>query len=77
MDKLAFFGPGHMKYTWRVMPFGPINAPTVYITLMLRLRSMWTRRAGDHPRLQSAFYGSSQIVDDTLLWSNSISDLLL
>ena len=26
MDKLAFFGPGHMKYTWRVMPFGPINA---------------------------------------------------
>lgn len=59
------------------MPFGPINAPTVYITLMLRLRSMWTRRARAHPRLQSAFYGSSQIVDDTLLWSNSISDLLL
>ena len=76
-DKLAFFGPGHMKYTWRVMPFGPVNAPTVYITLMLRLRSMWTRCASAHSRLKSAFYGSSQIVDDTLLWSNSIPDLLL
>ena len=57
--------------------FWPVNAPTVYITLMLHLRSMWTCHAHAHPALTSAFYGSSQIVDDTLLWSNSIPDLLL
>ena len=39
MDKLAFFGPSHMKYTWRVMPFVPVNAPTFYITLVLILAS--------------------------------------
>ena len=73
IDKLAFYGPDHIKYTWNVMPFGPLNAPPVYITFMLQLRSIWTRRAREHPSLRSAFYGSNQIVDDTLIWSNSIS----
>ena len=26
-DKLTFFGPDGKKYTFKVMPFGPINAP--------------------------------------------------
>ena len=72
IDKLAFYGPNHIKYSWNVMPFGPLNAPPVYITFMLQLRSMCTRRAREHPSLQSAFFGSNQIVDNTLLWSNSI-----
>ena len=65
-----------MKYIWRVIPFGPVNAPIGYITLMLRLCSMWTRHAHTHSGLASAFYRSSQIVDNTLLRSNSILDLL-
>ena len=28
--KLAFFAPNNKKYTYRVMPFGPTNAPTYY-----------------------------------------------
>ena len=57
--------PNHIKYTWNVMPFGPLNAPPVYITLMLQLRSIWTCQALEHPTLKSEFHGSSQIVDDT------------
>jgi hypothetical protein len=26
-DKLAFFSPDKEKWTWKVMPFGPHNAP--------------------------------------------------
>ena len=55
------------------MPFGPLNAPPVYITFMLQLSSIWTRRAREHPSLQSEIFCSNQIVEDTLLWSNSIS----
>ena len=29
-EKLAFFAPDGWKYTYKVMPFGPTNAPTFY-----------------------------------------------
>ena len=29
-EKLAFFAPDHEKYTWKVMHFGPCNAPTFF-----------------------------------------------
>lgn len=31
--KLAFFAPDNKKYTYKVMPFGPRNAPTYYIAI--------------------------------------------
>ena len=29
-EKLAFFSPDNEKYTWKVMPFGPRNAPPFF-----------------------------------------------
>ena len=29
-DKLAFFGPDRFKWTYKVLPFGPVNAPAFY-----------------------------------------------
>ena len=33
-DKLAFFAPDRNKYTFKVMPFGPRNAPAYYTAMM-------------------------------------------
>ena len=33
-DKLAFFAPNYKKYTFKVIPFGPINAPSFYTCMM-------------------------------------------
>lgn len=33
-EKLAFFAPNGKKYTYKVMPFGPMNAPAFYTWMM-------------------------------------------
>ena len=40
-EKLAFFAPNHKKYTYRVMPFGPTNAPAFYTCMMVEFREEW------------------------------------
>jgi len=39
--KLAFFAPDHKKYCFKVMPFGPTNAPSFYTCMMHQLRDEW------------------------------------
>ena len=33
-EKLAFAGPNSSMYTYRVMPFGPVNGPPIFIGMM-------------------------------------------
>ena len=40
-EKLAFFAPNHKKYTFKVMPFGPTNAPPFYSCMMHQLKDEW------------------------------------
>ena len=40
-EKLAFFAPNGMKYTFKVMPFGPTNAPSFYTCMMHQLQKDW------------------------------------
>ena len=40
-DKLAFFAPNGKKYTYKVMPFGPMNAPAYYTFMMQQFRDEW------------------------------------
>ena len=40
-DKLAFFAPDNDKYTFQVMPFGPMNAPSFYTAMMYDFKSEW------------------------------------
>ena len=40
-EKLAFFAPDHKKYCFKVMPFGPTNAPPFYTCMMHQLRDEW------------------------------------
>ena len=40
-EKLAFFAPDGKKYTFKVMPFGPTNAPAFYTCMMGNFRDEW------------------------------------
>ena len=40
-EKLAFFAPDYKKYCFKVMPFGPTNAPPFYTCMMHQLRDEW------------------------------------
>ena len=40
-EKLAFAGPNAKMYTYRVLPFGPVNSPFIFITIMLDLNGKW------------------------------------
>jgi len=40
-EKLAFYSPNGKKYCFKVMPFGPMNAPTFYTCLMVVLENEW------------------------------------
>ena len=39
--KLAFFTPDDKKYCFKVIPFGPVNAPSFYSCMMGDLKKEW------------------------------------
>ena len=40
-EKLAFMAPDFQKYTFDVLPFGPMNGPPVYTAMMVLLQRQW------------------------------------
>jgi len=40
-EKLAFVAPDHKNYTFKVMPFGPTNAPTFYTCMIGDFQREW------------------------------------
>ena len=40
-EKLAFAGPDATKWTYNVMPFGPVNRPTTFIAFIHDVNSTW------------------------------------
>ena len=73
--KLAFFGPDGKKYTFKVMPFGPRNAPPVYTAMMRQLDDEW-EALFDFRFPKAKPRGCRVIVDDILLWSSHTQELL-
>ena len=41
VEKLAFFAPDHKKYAFKVIPFGPVNAPAFYSCMMGNFEVEW------------------------------------
>ena len=41
-QKLAFFGPEGLKWTFKVLPFGTTNAPPFYIAMIRQFQDEWT-----------------------------------
>ena len=46
--KLAFTGPDYSKYTYTVVPFGPVNGPVIFIVFINDLNSTWQDLAHNH-----------------------------
>ena len=44
-DKLCFAGPDATVYRYRVMPFGPVNGPTIFIRFMHDMNFEWQQLA--------------------------------
>jgi hypothetical protein len=74
-EKLAFFAPDGKKYTFKVMPFGPTNAPGIYTAMMRKMQDEWDALFESlYPN--SAHKGCRVIIDDILLFSNDIATLI-
>jgi hypothetical protein len=74
-EKLAFFGPDGKKYTFKVMPFGPMNAPAVYTAMMRKLQDEWDALF-DSLYPDAAHKGCRVIIDDIPLFSSDIPNPL-
>ena len=44
-EKLAFAGPYTRKYTYRVMPFGPVNGPVTFVIFIYDCKADWDELA--------------------------------
>jgi hypothetical protein len=40
-EKLAFQGPNTIKWTYTVMPFGPMNGPATFVNFIYDVDSQW------------------------------------
>jgi len=80
-QKLAFFGPDGRKWTFNIMPFGVRNGPAVYTSMMRVLESEWEElyllKKAAQTNTTTSHHGTKTIVDDLLVWSTTIADLLL
>ena len=81
-EKLAFFRPDGKKETFKVMPFGPKNAPAFYTAMMQFLRGEWIMLFNETKHMFSLTDSPTKIVcndriiiDDILLFSNHIPTL--
>jgi hypothetical protein len=74
-DKLVFFGPDGKKYTFKVMLFGPTNAPAVYTAMMRIMQDGWDALF-DLLYPVATHKGCRVIIDDNLLFSSDILTLL-
>lgn len=78
-EKLAFQGPDAIKWTWRVMPFGWINGPTIFIRFAHDIDSTWKSVAESEGVVINDSTNTRIIVDDifahTIRWA--IAKILL
>jgi hypothetical protein len=63
-DKLAFAGPNGTIWRYRVMPFGPVNGPAIFIGMMLDICQEWQHEAVRRGLVISESLNTRIIVDD-------------
>ena len=76
-EKLAFAGPDATKWTYNVMPFGPVNGPATFIAFIHDMDSTWKALATELGITISEDTNTNIIVDDILSWAISEAVALL
>ena len=67
--KLAFAGQNNTKYTYYVMPFGPVNVPVIFVIVIHDMDSTWKSLGGTRGIIFDAKLGTRTIVDDIFRWA--------
>ncbi len=76
-EKLAFQGPDAIKWTYRVMPFGPTNGPATFINFIHNIDSQWKVLAEKSGLVINNDTNTKIIVDDIFSWAKTIDNALL
>jgi hypothetical protein len=71
-ERLAFFTPLGKKH-WKVMPMGALNSAATFVAMMTKLKIKWDYLAQQRGITGA---GSKVIVDDVLLYGDSVKSLL-
>ena len=74
--KLAFVGPNCSKYTWKVMPSGPVNGPVIFTVYIHDLDSTWKTLACSRNMIIDDTQGTKIIVDNILSWAKTFKDFI-
>ena len=69
--KLAFAGPNATKYTYLVMPFGPVNGPVTFIIFIHDMDQTWKAHAKTRGIVIDKKTNTRIIVDDIFSWAPS------
>ena len=75
-EKLAFAGPNCTKYTYYVMPFGPVNGPVIFIIFIHDMDATWKELATERGIVISDDLGTRIIVDDIFSWAPTFDDFI-
>jgi hypothetical protein len=76
-EKLAFQGPDAIKWTYRVMPFGPTNDPTLFINFIHDVDSQWKALAEKSGLVINNDTNTKIIINNVFSWAKTINDALL
>jgi hypothetical protein len=76
-DKLAFAGPDATKWTYNVMPFGPVNRPARFIVFIHDVDTSRKELARSYRIAIDKDTNTNIIVDDILSWAKSLTIALV
>ena len=76
-EKLAFQGPDAIKWTYNVMPFGPVNGPSVFITFMHDMAGQWKQLTESRGVTINEDTNSRLIVDDLFSFALNFDTALI
>jgi hypothetical protein len=76
-EKLAFQGPDAIKWTYRVMPFGPTNGPATFMNFIHDIDSRWKVLAEKSGLVINSNTNTKIIVGDIFSWAKTINNALL
>ena len=74
--KLAFAGPNCSKYTYLVMPFGPVNGRVIFIIFIYDLDSTWKSLAESRGLTIDETLTTRIIVDDIFSWAKTFDEFI-
>jgi hypothetical protein len=74
--KTAFAGPHGRKYRYKVMPFGLVNGPVIFVIMVYDLKNHWDTLAQSWNLNINDETNSIIIIDDTFIYSNSLDSII-